>query len=266
MLKAAKRSFRCALRTLGFDAHRLPLPKLTVRDLEFDLGVLLAGEATTVFDVGANKGQSIELFIAARPDVKIVAFEPNPVLAASLATRFAQHGVVVEASAVGEADGSIQFNVAERDELSSVLSLDRQSEGPFSRDRITRTIQVPLISLDTYIAERPAITRVELLKVDTQGYDLAVLRGCFRSLRGRVFKYILVEVNFISIYAGQCSFGEVERFLRSVGYGLVGFYEVVRNGGRCVDWATAIFARASSKAPDDPTEARNKRESRMNIQ
>ncbi len=52
---------RRILRRLGWDLHRLAAPYLTLRDLEFDLPYLLAQDSPCVIDVGANKGQTIDL-------------------------------------------------------------------------------------------------------------------------------------------------------------------------------------------------------------
>jgi hypothetical protein len=84
------------------------------------------------------------------------------------------------------------------------------------------------------------LTHIDLLKIDTQGFDLEVLRGAAEMLCRRAIDTLLVEVNFISLYKGQGSFGEVERFLAEKGYGLLTLYEVNRPNF-CMRWATACF-------------------------
>ena len=44
-----------------------------------------------VLDVGANSGQSIDLFFELNPNCKIIAFEPNPRLAQNLKQKFADN-------------------------------------------------------------------------------------------------------------------------------------------------------------------------------
>lgn len=46
-------------------------------DLNHDLQLLVKGRPPVIFDVGANVGQSIELFQSIFPDCHIYAFEPT---------------------------------------------------------------------------------------------------------------------------------------------------------------------------------------------
>ncbi len=63
-------------------------------------------------------------------------------------------------------------------------------------------------------------------------------------LRRRAVDTPLVEANFVSLYKGQGSFGDIERFLAEKGYGLLTLYEVNRPIS-CVRWATACFRLVS---------------------
>ena len=106
-----------------------------------------------------------------------------------------------------------------------------------------RQVPVPVTTLDSYV-EGHGIRRLDLLKIDVQGYDLEVLRGASQLLTQHRVETILIEVNFIQMYVGQGSFGEIERYLRDAEYGLLCLYETIRFG-ECVSWATACFRRIS---------------------
>jgi FkbM family methyltransferase len=229
------------LRNLGYDFHALPLPGLTLRDLEFDLSNIISDGQSIVFDVGANKGQTIELVRRALPRATIVAFEPNPQLARLLKEKYSDVNVMVEACAVGAVEGDALLHAMENNELSSLLDLSRSQENPFSETQKDRDVAVAVVTVDSYVS-RLGIDRMDLLKIDTQGFDLEVLRGAVASLDRKIIGAILVEVNFIEMYMQQCSFGDIERFLAARGYGLVNLYEVVRSK-TCIQWATALFAK-----------------------
>ena len=83
------------------------------------LTLLVAGKRALVFDVGANCGAfTLPLATAAGPGSRIVAFEPNPVMAARLRTNLALNGLtesvhVVEV-ALGAQDGEAPLNLVER--------------------------------------------------------------------------------------------------------------------------------------------------------
>ena len=123
---------RRMLRRLGYDLHSLPVVSLTLRDLEFDLCCLVKGPNPVVLDVGANTGQSIDLFRRTLANPNIISFEPNPALAADLKRKYADSGIVVEATALGSSEGTSRFNVSERHDLSSILELHRNKQNRFS--------------------------------------------------------------------------------------------------------------------------------------
>jgi FkbM family methyltransferase len=230
---------RKALRSLGYDLHILPLTGLTLRDLQFDLPRLMRSRQPVVFDVGANKGQTINLMQRTLSKPRITAFEPNPDLVSFLQQNYASPTVRIENTALGSVAGNIEFCILENDELSSVLELDRMGSHPFINTPVRKRVTVPSTTLDSY-AELHKVESIDLLKVDTQGYDLEVLRGAATLLTNKKVTLLLVEVNFVRLYEKQCSFAEIEEFLSARGYRLLCLYEVARNK-RCLDWATACF-------------------------
>ena len=234
---------RRLIRQLGYDLHSLPIYRLTLRDLEFDLPVLIGHSKPVVIDVGANKGQTIDLLRRTLAKPRIFSFEPNPTLAIGLEQKYSAYGVMVEAMAVGSSEGISLLNVLENNELSSILELQRNDTNPFSDTLVREVISVPITTIDSY-AERQNLTHIDLLKIDTQGFDLEVLRGAAKTLRRRAVDNLLVEVNFASLSKGQGSFGDIEQFLADKGYGLLTLYEVVRSNF-CIRWATACFRQVS---------------------
>ncbi len=232
---------RKILRRFGYDLHRVPVASLTLRDLEFDLPILVGNENPVVFDVGANRGQTIDLVRRAFSRPVIFSFEPNPDLLPELIRNYACSAVAIEGVALGNSEGSIDFHVSENSELSSVLAIEETAVNPFSKVNIRKCVSVPLTTLDSYVKQR-GLTHIDLLKIDTQGFDLEVLRGASTILKRQGIATLLVEVNFTSLYKGQSTFGDVQQYLKDKRYGLVAFYEVARLN-RYIGWATACFQR-----------------------
>jgi FkbM family methyltransferase len=192
-----------------------------------------------VFDVGANRGQTIDLICRSLRKPKITAFEPNPELIARLQAAYGTTNITLEGIALGSSSGVREFNVLENHELSSFLELDRSTSNPFRQTPLHVRCPVPVDTLDSYVKAR-GVNQLDLLKIDVQGYDLEVLRGASGLLADQLVETILIEVNFVQMYVGQGSFGEIERYLWDRGYGLLCMYEIVRTG-ECVSWATACF-------------------------
>src|SRR5438046_508333 len=141
---------RTTLRRLGWDLHRFAVPHLPLRHLEFDLPYPLAQDSPRIIDVGANKGQTIDLVRRTLRSPKIVSFEANPKMAEVLQKRYGASGVQLESCAVGSANGHVRFAVTEKDELSSVVELDRIETNPFAEIRTCSRINVPVTTMNQY--------------------------------------------------------------------------------------------------------------------
>ncbi len=146
-----------------------------------DLAVANAPSGSlTLFDVGANLGdwtaRARECLTRHQREGITYSFEPTPVTFQFLTQRFASDSRVRPLSlAVSDEAGEFTFHVTE---MAGTNSL-------FGAEGGVRT-QVQVTTIDDLLAQR-GIERVSFLKSDTEGSDLAVLRGGARSLaEGRI--------------------------------------------------------------------------------
>jgi hypothetical protein len=98
--------------------------------------------------------------------------------------------------------------------------------------------------LDTVLRETPWLTpetRI-LLKADTQGFDMEVIRGC-TSLLSQVH-LIQTELAIIPVYGGAPAYIDVIGELRQLGYHLTGIYTVARDSLNRLVECDGIFRRA----------------------
>jgi hypothetical protein len=125
--------------------------------------------------------------------------------------------------------------------LTSVLPLDAHQENRFRSTEVLSREVVTLTTVDDFLCDK-RIDTVDLLKVDTQGFDLQVLRGAGRALGSGALRNVLVELNFVRMYEGQGSPREIHDFLDGYGFHLVDYYEKYRQG-HTLAWCTALFSR-----------------------
>lgn len=134
------------------------------------LGTLIRRDrAPVVFDVGANIGYYSVL--AAKFGARVVAFEPNPgIREILLANVHRNHcaSVTVDSRIVANADGGFRLIAPEGFEEGAFTV-------PASGDEAQATV-----SIDTYCAE--AGTAPSIMKIDTEGRDLDVIRGALRTI------------------------------------------------------------------------------------
>jgi FkbM family methyltransferase len=127
----------------------------------------------TVCDVGAHKGTyTYWLSRWVGNSGRVLAFEPQPSLAAYLRRTVPLHNVVVEQKALWSETGALDLFVpVPNSPGASLVATAGGSDG-------TR-LQVPVVALDDYL---PPEKRVSLLKVDAEGAELAIFRGARRIL------------------------------------------------------------------------------------
>jgi FkbM family methyltransferase len=207
--------------------------------LEHDLPRLILKGDPLIFDVGANKGQTIELLRRAFRNPRIYSFEPARELAEGLRKKYSEVPVVVEQMALGEKEEVRSFIHYENNELSSFLTLNQDVENPFRETKVSCRESITIDTVESY-AKRNNIRKIDLLKIDTQGFDFEVLRGAEDMLDGESIRAILVELNFVPLYATQCRPGQIVDWLGEHGYSLVGLYEEVRSN-MVLSWATGLF-------------------------
>lgn len=201
----------------------------------------------TVIDVGANRGQFVDM-MRERYGFrgKFVSIEPLPNEFADLAQKAANDPDWTALNlALGEADGSLPFNIAGNSGSSSFLPmLDRHAVAAPGSVYIGQVI-VPIARLENVPAILSAAAGNSMLKIDTQGYELSVLKGAGRALD--LFSLIYVEVSYVPLYENGPLIEDVIGWLRQQGFDPVN----VKAGWS--DW------RASHQLQADVTFARRDR-------
>jgi FkbM family methyltransferase len=187
------------------------------------LDVIRLCEANSLLDVGANKGQFSIAFRRFRPNASIIAFEPLPEVADVYDTVFRRdEHARLQRVALADREGSAQFHVADRTDSSSLLRPGKGQERAFGV-RSDRMIDVPVDRLDERV-DIGSLARPILMKVDVQGGELDVFRGC-KTLEDVDFVY--VELSFVELYDGQPLFREVMDYLVNRNFVVAGIFNQV---------------------------------------
>jgi FkbM family methyltransferase len=248
MLKIVKDSVLKVSRSLGYDI--VPLREMKERDFALHLGELLARlEIDCVLDVGANAGQYRDfLRDRVRYAGTIVSFEPLSRHVAALRERSRGDGKWhIEGCALGSSEGSLQINVMVSDQFSSFLEPDHDRVGDYAGLNVAdHTETVAVRTLDGVLPglrERLGFGR-PYLKIDTQGFDIEVLRGAADSLPA--MKALQTEASVRRIYKGMPSYTETIRYLDERGFDITGLYPISRDTAlRLVEFDCVMINRAA---------------------
>jgi len=143
------------------------------------------GRGQIVLDVGASVG--LFTWMAGSQGARVYSFEPNPKEFPLLQACIAANHIPAEAiqAAVGDSDGTARFSCGFRTTLGDGQVLTDDMELVHVEDDSERergSVDVRMLTLDRFASDRN-LNRVDLIKVDTEGSESAVLRGAERIIR-----------------------------------------------------------------------------------
>lgn len=173
-------------------------------------------------DVGANTGQYGSLLRSTHGyRGEILSFEPLADAHAALTARAAADPFrlwrTAPRMALGATSCTKSIYVAGNSVSSSLLPMDSLHEAALPASRCHTVEEVPVNTLDNAVKELGVDVDASVwLKIDTQGYELEVLRGS-STVIGAV-GVIQVEMSFQELYAGQPLFHDLYCFLMDHGF------------------------------------------------
>ncbi len=160
-----------------------------------------------IFDVGAHTGEYIELFLKLNKLVKIQAFEPLKKIYNALVNKFKDNeNIICRNIAIGEKKDDLEINIMEHLESSTLSKINYQSKYIIKKSIVfgipinkllIRKEKVTVQSIDN-IFKSEHLNKIDLLKIDTEGFVYEVLKGCEQSIKN--IKIILVEIHHGDLY------------------------------------------------------------------
>ncbi len=179
-------------------------------------------EINIVFDVGANIGQTALSFNKAFPKAKIYSFEPVKSTYDTLVKNCSNAlNIRPENTALGTEKGTLNISINEDSEVNSLYNVtDRSSD--FS--------EIILVESGNNYCASKNIQCIDLLKIDTEGFELHVLKGFDSSFLRDQIKFIYCEVGFDREDRYKTHFSDIEAYLKDLGFVTSGFYEPYRWG------------------------------------
>lgn len=190
-------------------------------------------------DVGAFEGEWSRRIAQAYPNSSFLLIEPNPVQVDKLREDRAHNKTILH-TAISDIAGDSHLFFQTRDPKGSSLLTPYE----FTKQawlQVSRTLSVPTQRLDS-VLDRMTFDNLGVLKVDTQGHDLHVLRSAGDYLRPDRIPAVLVEANFRQWYQDQDSWGDVVGYLLERGYTLAQTHTRRDQFGRgLTTWADLLF-------------------------
>ena len=167
-----------------------------------------------IVDVGANRGQSIRAFKNAAPGCRVIAFEPNRVLADRLTARYAgDPNVEIEPSALSDQPGELTLHIPfYRGFLfDGLATTDPKVDKWFDRDRFYFFNPAKVLIETFTVAARPLDSyelSPSLIKLHAQRAEVLILRGAEKT----------IVKHYCPIIIAAWAWAEEIAVLRALGY------------------------------------------------
>jgi FkbM family methyltransferase len=217
-IKSIKRFARRYIEKRGFIRGNAAADLHTVMSRRPDVAV------ETVIDVGASDGRWSAEMMQHFPNAKYLLIEAQeaPHGAALRSFKAAHPNVEYELCAAGVHEGEIHFDAtAPMGGLASVTAFAQND------------IVVPVSTIDNLVSRR-GLRGPFLIKLDTHGYEAAILEGAQGTLKESAM--LIIEAYNYTICPGALRFYELCQFLEPRGFRCVDMFDLVNRPGDKAFW------------------------------
>lgn len=242
-----KNSINAICRKFGFEVHGLgyiqAVKKSSFKEDPFGKQRELLGKGvSTIFDVGANFGDTVLEYRKQFPQAMIYAFEPFPATFEAMKEKLReQPNIRFIPKAVSDHEGVSAFYVNSNVDTNSLLPSQETGLNSDQQVKLKEKIEVELVSIDEF-CRKNGIDHIDILKLDIQGGELGALMGAEGMLKRGTIRLIYSETYFTPQYINQPLFYEIGAYLARFGYHLQDFYQPIYGNNR-IAWCDVIFIR-----------------------
>ena len=184
-------------------------------------------EINLIFDVGAHKGESINLFLKNMKVKNIVSFEASPLNfkylennKKNLEKKFPNTKIIVENLALSS-DGRVvtfnQFNESSSSTINNINQESRYFKRKFNllnlrnKKKIYESFKLKTETLDNYIYQNN-FNRISFLKIDTEGYEYEILIGLKKRIKS--VDTIMFEHHYDNMIIKEYTFSDINYLLK----------------------------------------------------
>jgi FkbM family methyltransferase len=197
------------------------------------------------FHVGAHLGEEAVSYAASGVE-KVCWFEANQDLIGPLSEQLKTSNInhFIVPFGLHDTNTTLQLNITNGLQSSSFYELGTHAEH-YPMIAVTERREMQVFRLDSLMDANPPVlpwVDFDFLNIDTQGAELAVLKGLGHHLADVQLCGIYLEVNSEPLYEGIPLIGEIDAYLEA--YGFVRVMTAWTNAG----WGDALYVRRVERA------------------
>ena len=164
------------------------------------------------FDIGSHRGETIDYFSKIPKIKKIYCFEPQEKQFNYLIKKYKKNNkIILNKIALSNQHKKRIFYINKLSITSTFSKINTNSLWFKIKRKILninniykKKISIKTFTLD-YFTSKNKIKKIDLIKIDTEGHELNVLKGSKNLLRKNLVKYILIEIHHGNMYKNYSS-------------------------------------------------------------
>lgn len=159
--------------------------------------VLAPTAPTTCIDIGAHKGNYAREVLT-QTSANVIAFEPLPESFAALRVslnEFSERVTLVN-KGVGAVNDELVLHFSNNETMHASFAEEIKEISYVSNEH---RIKVPVVTLDSYCSDH-GLDEIDLVKIDTEGYEADVFLGAARVFRQVRPRFIQIEFNWHQMF------------------------------------------------------------------
>ncbi len=228
----------------GFEIHGTgylqSVKKGAFKEDAFTVQKEMLKNCSTIFDVGANRGEITSKYAELFPQANVYAFEPFPDSFKILESKFfGNKRIECFQNAIGAVNTKSNLFVNRNVDTNSLLSSVKIGLSSDQQVKNVGVIEVDVCTIDDFCRNK-LINSIDILKLDIQGSELFALKGATELLKNKRINLIYSEVYFKKQYENQPLFPDISKFLEQFEYYLQDFYTPIYGKGNLA-WCDVIF-------------------------
>jgi FkbM family methyltransferase len=201
-----------------------------LKDALYDMGIVVSRvkpynifnhlKITTIFDVGANIGQYRNFLRKIGYKNKIVSIEPmsKEHRLISEASKTDKNWIVAPRCGLGDSNKKESINISENSYSSSILNMLSKHELAAPNSKYIDSEQIDIKTFNDIFDRYKTPGGIYFLKIDTQGYELEVLKGASVALNS--ISAVKIELSIVELYENSETYEFYLNYFRDLGYEL----------------------------------------------
>lgn len=216
-----KRKIRKFVRRFGYDIIKFKKDQVGIYPF-YDMAKFVKSKDPLFFDIGANVGQTVKDFKEVFKNATIHAFEPSPNTFEILEHNTSNiKKLYLWNYGVGSTGEDLLLNEYNFSNLNSFYDIHNYELCKLKGKTLVKTTTV-----DQFMIKND-IQLVDVLKIDTEGFELEVFKGAINSFKESKIGMLFFEASFVNRHKDMPSFIELWDFVLKNDFELVSIYPLV---------------------------------------